>query len=942
LRDAHRFAPVRSAGMPLPMTRELTMSVAKNRLAQAVCLGLAALPASLYAQGADPASAPAASDTVDLDRVTVTGSLVRRVDVETASPVAVVDREQIQQSGKQTLGDLLQSLPGIAGDATNPQVNNGGGDGASTVSLRGLGDARTLILIDGHRILNNDVNSIPTNMIDHVEVLKVGASAMYGSDAIGGVVNFILRKNFEGGEVSANYGQASRGDGARQGGSFTFGKTWDRGNVVVGLDYNKQKAVSTANRAFSKDAMYLSSGSVYKGGSARTPSGYYKLPAATLAANGCAADGALTGNGSGGYKCYDPASDAYNYQAQNLLLTPQQRVGGFVLGSFNVTDKLQAYVNAYHNHTMSNFAIAPLPLDAQNDGITIAADNPYNPFGVEFGPNGYQYQTRFTSLGQREGFYDTATDQDVLGLKGSIGDSSWVWDANFNYGHYRQRNWSHGYVDYAGLQDAITAGQVNIFDQGGANAVAWLQSHESIPRQETTTITRQWEASANGSLWELPGGSAQLAVGALYRKESLNTTVSANALINSDNTCAVSTEACSSPLSGSFNVKEAYLQLFLPVLAQSSPIGALNLTLSDRFSDYSSVRSSNNSGSFQVEWRPIHDLMVRGTAAQVFRAPTISDIYQGPTSDAPNFVDPCIGYSGSGHATACAGVPAGWSGSGLSQTNGIISGSSYVGYQLKPEKGTSFDYGLVYSPDYVPGLSLNLDWWKVKLDDLIQPISAQTVANLCYNDENSPYCGYLHRYPSDSVSAGNIDYIQTPVVNIGKLDTQGIDFGANYALPQTEFGKFTLALDTTYLHRYDIDTGDSVVHMAGRYNSSYGNYAHWRAHAIAGWKLGNWDASWTTRWVGKVQVGSGDLSQDMSADTQDKGVVLRYGSYMYHALQVGYDMDGANLRVDLGVDNLTNKQPPLMYQNNVLNANTDVSTYDTLGRYYWMRATYRF
>ncbi|WP_045726566.1 TonB-dependent receptor [Xanthomonas sp. GPE 39] len=918
------------------------MSLAKNRLAHAVCLTLTALPATLYAQSATPAGSDSNAAPVELDRLTVTGSLVRRVDVETASPVAVVDRQQIQQSGKQTLGDLLQALPGIAGAATNPQVNNGGGDGVSTVSLRGLGEERTLLLVDGHRVLNNDVNSIPTNMIDHVEVLKVGASAMYGSDAIGGVVNFILRKNFEGGEVAVNYGQTSRGDGARDGASFTFGKTWDRGNVVAGVDYNKQRAVSSANRAFSKYAMYLSNGSVVKRGSSRTPSGYYKLPAATLAANGCDPDGALTGDGNGGYKCYSGSSDSYNYQAQNLLLTPQQRVGGFVLGSFNVTDNVQAYVNAYHNHTMSHYAIAPLPFDAQNDGITIGADNPYNPFGVEFGPNGYEFRSRFTKLGQRQGFFDTATDQDVLGLKGSIGDSSWVWNVDFDYGHYRQRNWDRGYVDYASLQTAIDAGQVNIFDQSNANTVAWLQSHQSIPRLDTTTIMRQWEASANGNLWELPAGSAQLAAGALYRKQSLDYTVSSNALINSDNTCAISSEACSSPLSGSFDVKEAYAQVFVPVLAQSSPVGALNLTLSDRFSDYSSVRSSNNSASFQVEWRPIHDLMLRGTAAQVFRAPTIGDIYTGPTANAPNFIDPCIGYSGSGHANACAGVPVGWTGSGLSQTNSIVSGSRYVGYQLKPEKGTSFDYGLVYSPDYVPGLSVNLDLWKVKLNDLIQPISAQTVADLCYNDDNSPYCSYIHRYAANTVSAGNINYIQTPVVNIGKLNTQGVDFGANYVLPETAFGKFNLALDTTYLHRYDIDTGDSIVHMAGRYNSSYGNYAHWRGRALVGWKLGNWDASWTTRWVGKVQLGSGDPSQNMSADAAITGVVLNYGNQFYHALQVGYDMTDAHLRFDLGVDNLTNKQPPVMYQNNVLNANTDVSTYDTLGRYYWMRATYKF
>ncbi|MEQ4575141.1 MAG: TonB-dependent receptor [Gammaproteobacteria bacterium] len=917
------------------------MPARTSKLAHAVRLalplGLALAPAA-YAQSTDASSN---KTPTSLDTVTVTGSLVRRVDVETASPVAVVDRQQIQQSGKQTLGDLLQALPGIAGAATNPAVNNGGGDGASTISLRGLGEQRTLLLIDGHRIFNNDVNSIPANMIERVEVLKVGASAVYGSDAIGGVVNFILRKNFEGGEVTANYGQTSAGDGARHGGTFTFGKTWDRGNVVVGVDYNKQNEVSSANRDYSKYAMYLSSGSAYKGGSSRTPTGYYKLPSSVLTANGCGANGAMTSDGNGGYRCYS-SSDAYNYQALNLLMTPQERKSGFVLGNFNITDNMQAYINAYHNQTESHFAIAPLPFDAQSDGITIAADNPYNPFGVEFGPEGYEYRNRFVSLGQREGFYKTNTDQVVAGLKGTFGDSSWAWDVNYNYGHYKQKNWSRGYVDYSTLQQAINNGEINIFDQEAAST--WLNSHESIPHYATTTIKRQWEASANGSLWDLPAGAMQLAVGAQYRKETLNYTVSSNALMDQDLNCAISSEACSTPMSGGFNVKDAYLQLYIPLLEQSSPIGALNVTLSDRVSDYSSVDSSNNSASFQLEWRPVQDLMVRGTVAQVFRAPTLNDIYAGPSANQPTFRDPCIGYSGTGHEKACAGVPVGWEGSGLSQTDAVTSGSRYVGYDLKPEKGTSYDYGIVYSPEFVPGLSVSLDWWKVKLDDVIQDISAQTVANLCYNDENSPYCSYLHRYPSTSVSAGNIDYIETPVINIGKLDTQGIDFGVNYALPETQWGRFNFALDSTYLQRYDIDTSATVIHMAGHYNSSYGNYARWRARAQIGWKLGSWDATWTTRYIGKIQVGSTDLSQYMTADggVGYDGVVLNYGSYMYHAFQIGYDMSAANLRFDLGVDNLANKQPPVLYQNNVLNANTDVSTYDTIGRYYWMRATYRF
>jgi len=209
----------------------------------------------------------------NLDRIEVTGSRIRRVDAENASPVVTIDRAAIEKTGKLTLGDLIQELPNIAGAATNPQVNNGGGTGASVIDLRGLGSTRTLTLIDGHRILNNDVNAIPASAVERIEVLTVGASSVYGSDAIAGVVNFIMRKDFQGLEATFNYGLSSRGDGERSGGSFTFGQTGDKGNVIAGVDYNKFKAVSSADRDYSKDAVYLSYGVARVGGSSRTPTG---------------------------------------------------------------------------------------------------------------------------------------------------------------------------------------------------------------------------------------------------------------------------------------------------------------------------------------------------------------------------------------------------------------------------------------------------------------------------------------------------------------------------------------------------------------------------------------------------------------------------------------------------------------------------------------------
>lgn len=382
------------------------------------------------------------------------------------------------------------------------------------------------------------------------------------------------------------------------------------------------------------------------------------------------------------------------------------------------------------------------------------------------------------------------------------------------------------------------------------------------------------------------------------------------------------------------------------MLSQDSPIGAFNMTLGDRESSYSSVGKPNNSATIQFEWRPVKDLLARGTVAQVFRAPTISDLYQGATASAPIFNDPCIGYSGSGHSNACAGVPTGWTGSGLSQTTSIITGSKAAGVNLKPEQGKSLDFGLVYSPSWMPGFSTSVDWWKYSLNNTITQISAQTVVNTCYQDNASPYCNFIHRYASGP-SAGTINYIETPTVNLGHLLTEGVDWNLHYLFPRSRFGRFELNVDTTYTSKYNVDpnpggTGDTVLKLAGSYTNSYGNFSHLRSRATLDWSLGNWSAQWTTRMIGPVHVGFADTAYGYSADGAESGVVLKYGSRVYHGVELSYTVPAIKTTFSFGVDNLFDKQPPMMYMNNTLNSDTDVSTYDVVGRYYWARANIKF
>ncbi|KAA0071816.1 TonB-dependent receptor [Rhodanobacter sp. T12-5] len=928
----------------------------------------------------DAANQPSQKKASTLETVVVTGSRVRRVDLETSSPVLTIDRAQIQASGKQTLGDLVQQIPAIAGAATNPSVNNGGGDGASTVSLRGLGSNRTLILVNGHRVLNNDINTIPASMVERIEVLKDGASATYGSDAIGGVVNFILRNDFQGAQISANYGESDHSDGAQRGFAATFGTSSDKGNIVAGIDYNKFDAISSANRDYSKYATYLYSGSVFNAGSSRNPNGRAFLSDANGGGTVTLANPVAGKTTRADYRPYNKLTDAYNYAAHNLIQTPQERTNVFALANYNLTDNVSAYFDAFYNKTTSNAALAALPFDANSDGVTISKDNYYNPFGQDFGPGtdaagaptAYNYVSRFTNLGQRVLHYSTTTGQVVAGLKGNFGaDSSWQWFGDLNYGHQGTQQQSPGYVYYNGLKQALgpsfldsdgvvkcgSAGNViagctpvNIFNLNDPATTAALKNFAAAPFYHTLQTSRRVEVGANGSLFDLPAGTAQLAVGLSYDKEYQNYQVDLIAKTQGlDGTCFISQEACSTPLNGSFTDKEAYFELFVPVLADLPMVKSLNVTIGSRFSKYNTAGSSWNQ-KFGVEWRPIDDLLLRGTVAGVFRAPNINELYNGATGSAPQVTDPCLHLSAAElaqHAAACQFVPPGFAGSGNSQTTGVISGSVAAGYNLKPEHGKSYDYGFVYDPSFAPGLSISADLWRVTLDDTITPVAAQTVLTSCFQNESSPFCSLIHRNVS-----GDFSFISQPTVNLGKVNTKGIDGSIKYKIPHFDiagqnWGDLTASLDATYLTRYDNDTapgqpGDVIVHMAGHYNNQYGNYTRWRGLGQLNWTNGPWNVNYTVRYVGAVTTGWADLRENSSADIGFKGVELKSDAQIYNNLAFGYNLAAYHTRLDVGVNNLLDKQPPLMYQNNVLNANTDINTYEPIGRYFWGRVTVTF
>ncbi|HZX92107.1 MAG TPA: TonB-dependent receptor plug domain-containing protein, partial [Rudaea sp.] len=430
----------------------------------ALSMGAAAIAGAARSAEAQTATGNAEQHEQYFETIVVTGSNVRRVDTETANPVITIDRAAIERSGKVTLGDLVQDLPAVTGPYTNPRVNVGGGTGASTVSLRGLGADRTLILVNGHRYLYGDVNAIPAAAIERIEVLTDGASSVYGSDAIGGVVNFILRTNYQGAEFAANYGISDRDDGQRVGYHFVFGQSTDKGSILAGVDYNKFESILASNREFSKNAVYYYYGAAHvNGGVSYTPTGAIQLPLELKQQFGCPFPFATLktlGQISNppqleDFRCFHPATDRYNFQAVNLELTPQERSSLFVVGNYKLTDHVEAYVEYFHNKTESAWQISPSGIGAALSRVVISAQSYYNPFGVDFGPDSFDFRTRLLGNGNRIGNYSTQVDQATAGFKGAFDDGSWQWNAYFNYGHPKALYHTSGYVDASRLSPGL-------------------------------------------------------------------------------------------------------------------------------------------------------------------------------------------------------------------------------------------------------------------------------------------------------------------------------------------------------------------------------------------------------------------------------------------------------------------------------------------------------
>ena len=771
---------------------------------------------------------------------------------------------------------------------------------------------------------------------------------------------------------------------------------------MAGINYNKQDGVEAANRNFSRNVLSLSSSGPYIGGSSSTPAGRIQLPgtianpakgvkATGLAGQFGCANATLNPGGNSqvvskaNYHCYGN-DDKYNYAAVNLVMTPQERTGGFINGSYNLADHLTAYMDAIYQKTSSNFQLAPAVYGTNTTGALIDRGNAFNPFGVRFGAGGNTFRSRLTPNGVRTAEHGTTDIQINTGFKGdfTIADHNWNWDVGLNYGHEGIVTTTSGLVNQSALYTgastlnanstaACPAGtnaiacQFNPFNVNAPGSVAAIKGASVTAPSNSYLIERTWHAGLNGELFKLPAGMVQLAIGAEYRTDYKRVTPASQLVIdNATGTCALGSQ-CSTAVQGGYSTKDLYAEALIPVLAGLPGAQSLNLIVGDRYSQIQTFGNTNNV-KVALEWKPINDLLLRGTVEQVFRAPSLSELYSA-NSDAPNLhSDPCTGYTGapagSPLAQACQFVPTNGSFTNdfvqsQTQASAVQQGSRVAGFPVKPENGKTFDLGLVYSPSFAPGLSTTLDFWHVALNNTITSVGLQSLLNLCAAGQ-AVYCPYIHRTPSGPNAGQLLQSTVEPTGNLGSLSTGGIDWSANYKLPQFSFGQFNVGVNATYLKYYTQQTapgvaGNVTFNDAGHFlpngsaqaaacpdSAGVCLFPRWRAQGNVGWRLGGWNASWRMRYIGRFQNGGPAGTVQDTAPNGVPGTILKYGATVYNDASIGYNIEPINTRVDFGVNNLFDKQPPMLYANNTLNANTDPSDFDLLGRYFWGRVTVKF
>jgi iron complex outermembrane receptor protein len=772
------------------------MDLKTTKLRDAITLALAAggLAASsvAFAQNTNQEE----SEDTTLDRVEVTGSRIKRVEMEGANPITTISRADIEAAGELSISDFLRN--NVYNSFGSVRESSGSATGSqATISLRGLGSAYTLVLLDGRRMTNSgalaggaaNINMIPTSAVERIEILREGAGAIYGSDAIGGVVNIILRKNYEGMTVSAGYETSSSAGPDGNTLSVSGGISSDRGNITYVLDHQERKMM------YNRDIRD-------------------KIPAAWWNAGLSTYNSSATFLGTGGLQSVpncdtfpnsvriSPTRCAFDHGATSANESSLNRNALLLNGNYQLTDTTSFFFRALTSETESLGVYASAPVDngGRGPGLlpTIAANNPFNPFGQA----GTLYY-RFTPLGTRDSLRYDKQREYTLGVRGS---NEWFggadWELSVGHGRNVQTSVNYNYGIGSTLQSLIDSGRFNPFDptHPSVAASAGLIGHTVLVESQNRSVTADGNIAFD--LFDLPAGTVGFVTGFEYRDDRFTQIYDAQSRArNVFGSAGAGGE-------GERAYYAAYFEALLPLL------DSLNLTLAGRYDHYNDL-GGKFSPRVSLEFRPIDELLVRGSWGEGFRAPTLADMYGDSSST--NLNSPPVNTLSPPHAggdeRACAALRAVRTATGNATyqpypVDPCASSGQYTWLvssnpNLVPEESENWGVGIVWSP--TESLSFAVDYYSVELQNVISTVPRA----LAFRNGDAGVPGYgVTRgapiiAPNGAVLPGVPNLILLPTDNGAVQTAKGVDFEGNYRLRTETMGTFSTKLAWSHTLEYN-------------------------------------------------------------------------------------------------------------------------------------------
>ena len=1002
---------------------------------------------------------PATPGTQELDSIQVTGSRLKRTDYESAQPVVSISREDIERTGLTDISQILRHLTVAGNNSLSAQQGRFAiSYGEVNLDLRNLGASRTLLLVNGRRWVTglnpsspsvSDYNTIPTSIIERVEILKDGASAIYGSDAIGGVVNVITRKDYEGFGVSYHLGHfVEEGDGINQQANLNWGRTRPGSSLFVNLSYTDQDRAPNESRSLTASP---ASGIVRQ--SAVTTRGTYVLINPTqnnASLYGCPNAPGLGANtenpapvgppqfGAGVIQCTlqrnvdaDPSSstptdyhegsrflpnpdpdDVYNRFGGGSLTEPNTRTALYTQFSQDVLDDMNLTLEGLYNIRLSTsvgqrgyigggdrFFGVP---GSQSYLAYLPETYPGNPFGQDVGWDSTcpdQTSVTCAHLGTGTGSWNMRLGGDKdnqnfhdevhtvrlgSGLTGNFEfmDLPLSWDGGYIFARNKITeifpNPRFDRVAQA-LQNGVAGvppctapcvplepfhGQAGI-SQAALDYIFYDAWQRNTSQQDIVYFNVTGELPL---LSWLPGPVAA-AIGAEFRRdqfESLADPIFSQGLLFMNSLTNTS---------GTTYAREAYVELGIPLLQDLPGIQSLDLDIAGRYSRYATF-GDVTTGKAGLRWKPFDDLLVRGTYSTGFRAPNVGELYNGQNQSFDPLDDPCSGADPNSTTNAnCTIDGTNQGGAELVQPYGLWVGNP----DLQPETSRNLTYGLVYSPQWLEGFDLNLDFYEIEVEDYITIGGevGQYFLDSCYGTarpagsppDSGPHCEKIHRAPD-----GTLQWVDTPWTNFAGREVAGIDGGINYVLPlPARFGRFKLGVEASYLKKYVSITPQGagaaeVVNKVGTVGSQFEGYPEWKAGSVLEWKGEVYSASWSTRMAYHMQEDCGDFFDavqsvaslglcsdpaylpddpatpiDESEELDPANSKNLMKTVFYHNVQVTRQLPAYNADITIGVNNVLDQDPPLSRSNiGIYWYNYDPNHYEAPGPLGYIRVGMKF